>query len=153
MKILAVDPGRTTGICVLESDQTNSIRVAMANQIPWEVRKLQLWALIAGTSVTWPLGQPDAIVIEDFKLRPGRAMEQIGSDFPSVHIIGMVEGFHFALQQTCPIVYQTPAIIGRVQILPPHEKLLAGQEHAKDAYKHARYYLITKANKHEPSNS
>lgn len=144
MIILGIDPGRTTGICVLENDQTNSIEVAMASQIPWELRKSLLWALIAGTSITWPLGQPDAIVIEDFKLRPGRALEQIGSDFPSVHIIGMIEGFHYALQLRCPIVYQTPAIIGRVQVLPEHSSVFKGREHASDAYKHARYYLVTR---------
>lgn len=142
MQVLGIDPGQTTGVCTLETFPTrkgySNYRVVLAEQIPWETRKSDLLALLRGSSQP----QPDYIVMESFRLRPGRAMEQVGSTFPSVEIIGLVEGFVYALGLNIPIYYQEPAVISRVQILPEHEEFLKGKVHASDAYKHVRYYLV-----------
>lgn len=143
MLILAIDPGQTTGVCALESDPENNIRVVAAVQIPWSRRIEDFAALLAGTSEEG-LQQPDVIVFEAFRLRPGRAMEQVGSIFPSVRVIGIVEALHYTMDLKCPIVYQEPSILSRTEVLEEHKQHFVGREHAADAYRHARYYHVTR---------
>ena len=143
MIVLGVDPGQTTGFCLLKNCQGRQRVYSLleAGQILWDRRKLDMYALLSGTYRT-RLPVPEAIVIESFRLRPGRAMEQVGSTFPSVQVIGNIEAFQFALSLSVPLIFQEPSIISRVEILPEHEDRLTGKPHAQDAYKHARYYLV-----------
>lgn len=144
--IAAIDPGQTTGVCIIgETPKSNDFRVVGTWQIPWESRISFFVALFGGTFADdkgKPL-LPEVVIIENFHLRPGRALEQIGSEFPSVRVIGIVE---VLVALCCPkplLVFQDPSVIGRVSILPEHEERLAGLIHAQDAYRHARYYHIT----------
>lgn len=140
MLILGIDPGKTTGVCMLRTGET--VEVVLAEQIPWDRRKEDLWALFTAT-FREELPVPQYTVIENFRLRPGRAMEQVGSTFPSVEVIGLIEAFHFITKNFFDLVYQEPAIISRVQILPEHAAFFVGKPHAADAYRHARYFLTT----------
>jgi hypothetical protein len=144
--IVAIDPGQTTGVCAIrEAHKSDDFQVVGTWQIPWEDRVTFFVALFSGT---FALGKsksllPEVVVIENFHLRPGRALEQIGSEFPSVRVIGIVE---VLVALCCPkplLIFQDPSVIGRVSILPEHEERLAGLIHAQDAYRHARYYHIT----------
>lgn len=159
--IMGVDPGRTTGVCLIQ-EQERDFWVVTSWQIPWEQRVTFFVALFSGAFAD-PNGVillPEIVVIESFRLRPGRAMEQIGSEFPSVRVIGIVETLAeivpqlIALQTLIPamtakmvkkplLVYQEPSIISRVEILPEHKEELSGLIHAQDAYRHARYYHLT----------
>lgn len=140
MIVLGVDPGKTTGVCMLRTGKT--IEVIMAEQIPWETRLEDFWALLTAT-FREELPVPQYIVVENFRLRPGRAMEQVGSTFPSVEIIGLIEAFGYVTKNFFQIVYQEPGAISRVAILPEHAHFFTGLQHAADAYKHARYFCVT----------
>lgn len=116
----------------------------MAEQILWNRRKYDFWALFTATFQEG-LPMPQYVVIESFRLRPGRAMEQVGSTFPSVEMIGLIEAFQFVVgpMNFFEIVYQEPGAIGRTAVLPEHTKYFVGKPHAMDAYKHARYFFVT----------
>lgn len=93
MRILAIDPGKTTGVCLLETtSQHDDFEVALALEIPWEAHPEFLWALINGTLPQQRQPHPpEVVVVEAFRLRQGRALEQTGSDFPSSQVIGMIQ--------------------------------------------------------------
>lgn len=148
MIILGVDPGQTTGVCMIRTtdENINNFDVLLAEQVLWNNRHADFWALLV-TMNERIVPVPDIVVIENFRLRPGRAMEQVGSTFPSVNVIGLIEAFQYVAPISFELAYQEPAIIGRVQILPEHQELFVGKQHAADAYRHARYYSITNAHK------
>ena len=141
MYILGIDPGQTTGVCMLKIND-DDFEVVMAEQIPWSRRKEDLWALFTATFEE-ELPVPQYVVVESFRLRPGRAMEQVGSTFPSVEVIGLIEAFHFLAKSNFILSYQEPAMISRVQVLGEHASLLLGKVHSADAYRHARLFYIT----------
>lgn len=141
--IVAIDPGGTTGVCVIQ-ELANDFQVVYIDQIPWQNRVTFFKALFAGTltDVNGKPLLPEVVVIEAFRLRPGRAMEQVGSVFPSVRIIGIVEALISFMTPPPLLVFQEPIDMSRVSILPEHEELLKGFIHVQAAYKHARYYHV-----------
>lgn len=162
MRIVAIDPGKTTGICILQTSPRNDdFEVGYVGEMSWDDRFAISRALIAGM---WPqreLGAaarpPEVVIIERFRLRQGRAYQQAGSDFPSIQVQSIIETFVWLhnhnveygyMGATCDksieIVMQEPVCMAHVQILPDHHHLVAGSEHMKDAYKHARFYFVTK---------
>jgi len=143
--IVGVDPGTTTGVClIVADDRSNDFQVVGVWQIPWEDRLSFFPALLHGTFTNQGKPQlPEVVVIESFHLRPGRAMEQVGSVFPSVRIIGIVEAFASLCTPEPLLVLQDPSVIGRVEILQQHSAMLSTLIHAQDAYRHARYYCLT----------
>lgn len=147
--IVGIDPGHTTGFCMVDEKPKAGIddfQVVSVAQIPWEKRVSFFIALFNGTFAN-NKGEsqlPEIVVIESFRLRPGRAMEQVGSEFPSVRVIGIVEALTaLCLPERPLLVFQEPGVIGRVGILPKHEEQLRGLVHAGDAYRHVRYYHLT----------
>lgn len=168
MIILAIDPGRTTGICAIRTvDGVKGFEVVTALEILWENRLELLSALIDGTYFNPKVPQPpEAVVIENFRLRQGRALEQSGSDFPSSQLIGMVQAFlwmdkhivadapenikayvadnpqNFRPYGLDRLHFQEPANMANVKIMPEDLGLLTGSNHKQDAYKHARFYYL-----------
>lgn len=156
MHILAVDPGQTTGICILGvNKERDDFTVEYVGEMSWDDRFRQSRALVYGM---WPpkIGTaatpPEVVVIEQFRLRQGKAYQQAGSTFPSIYVQAIIETFvwewnrRFALEEinATQVVTQEPIAMARVQILPDHHYLVTGSEHMKDAYRHGRYYFETK---------
>lgn len=143
MKICGIDPGQTTGVCLIEDhDDSNDFQVLNVWQIPWENRLTFFKALLTCTFTNGESLVPEVVVIESFRLRPGRAMEQVGSEFPSVRIIGIVEALLSLCIPQPPLIFQEPSVTARVNILSDDQPILLGLVHASDAYKHARYYHL-----------
>lgn len=138
MRILAFDPGKTTGFCEAIVDPTNSnIQIVNSCTLAWE-RRFFVHELLQGTCEA-PL--PDVVVVESFHLYAHKAQELIGSIFPSVQIIGTLEAYAFELGIIDRIVYQPASVMSRVELLE-YGKLLAPSPHARDAFKHLRYYVV-----------
>jgi len=143
--IVGIDPGGTTGVCIIKeptSDGSDDFQVVGVHQIPWEDRLPSLLALMSGSLVDGNGERllPEIVVVENFHVRPGQAIEP---SVPSVRIIGIIEAF-WSLQNPRPLlVFQDPVVIGRTQILEQHKALFKGLIHAGDAYRHARYYHLT----------
>lgn len=151
MQILAIDPGRTTGICLVES-ASDGLRLVEVREILWDDRFDQLKALLDSMFLHPLLQEPQpvgAVVIETFRLRQGRAYEQSGSDFPSTQVIAIVQTLLWVRDPfyLTRLFYQEPAIIGRVKILDEHVNYVAGSEHKKDAYRHARFFYLAHGRK------
>ena len=142
MYILAIDPGLTTGACILDATPTG-FKVVTAVEIPWAQRFSMLAAFVLDMSSLLP-STPVAFVVESFRLRQGRAFQLSGSDFPSSQVIGAFECLLHMYNMSHLLTMQEPGVMSRVQILPEHFYDVEGSEHKKDAYKHARYYFVTK---------
>ena len=149
MNVISIDPGHTTGVCIAQTTP-DSFEVVKTLEIPWAHRFGGLQTLLGGTYTIQgvPL-TPEAVVIENFRLRPDKAHSQIGQTFPSSQIIGIVQAFLYAAGYLEILEVQEPGQRTRVKILDNHKEMVSGSQHLKDAYQHARYYWI----KHVRSNS
>jgi hypothetical protein len=141
MRILAIDPGHTTGVATGLWDSGLDFKLWNAFQLPWEMR----------FTLAHEIDLADLIVIESFRLYKHKAQDQINSDFPSVQVIGAVEAFAWRLSKLEKIVKQPSSCIQNVKILSEHEEFTRGLIHAQDAYRHLRYYIVTQATETVPA--
>ena len=149
-RIIGIDPGRTTGFVDLLEDDDGALHVLEAMEVLWDER-FRLRELIEGMPIQVdernqdePLYlSPHAIVIEAFNLRAADAHHQVGSDFPSVRIIGIVEAFANDLGVLGRIVYQPASLKEFVKL----KNKLPASDHIEDAYRHARYFAVRERNK------
>lgn len=140
--IMGWDPGETTGVCVAEWNQLEtSFKVIYSSLVTWPTRLPRIRELIEAY-------QPTNTVVESFRLYESKARDQIGNDFPSVQVIGIIEAYLYMTGLQLPTYQSASTISGRppVQILPEHQGLLylgtaAMMEHSNDAYKHMRYWI------------
>ncbi len=152
IKILSIDPGETTGVCaavVLPSDE--DIRIVKSCTLGW-AQRFDVRGLLQSTFSDengWVSLTPDVIVVEGFRLYANRAKQQIGNDFPSVQLIGMIEFVSYELGVLDRVVYQPASCMKMVTIEPKYRSQLMNSEHARDAFKHLRYYAVTKLFAHD----
>lgn len=133
--LLSLDPGTTTGYAVVEATES-SLEVIKAGTILWNDRFYDLQELVN----EWPY---DHIIVETFRLFPHKAMSQIGSHFPSAQVIGIIEFLLWHRGYLDRLVYQNPSIKARTQVM---DDSIPNITHVQDAYRHARYFAITKLN-------
>ena len=123
MKILAVDPGGTTGWALFYDG-----KLFMCDEATgwYDIKFIVSRAL-------------DVIVYEDFVLFPHKAAAQIGSKMPAVSVIGVLQ--YTATLQDILIVSQPASIknIAKKKFDLPNFK----SEHIKDAALHGLYYIAT----------
>lgn len=136
-KVLTIDPGRTTGVCLGIYQGGRNYEIERCWEVVWEQR----FAFVQSIAEI----KPDVLVVEAFRLYAHKSQQQIGSDFPSVQLIGAIE--YVAYHANIPLIYQMPSNISQTAILDRHLPLVQGSEHKKDAYKHLRYFCITKGPK------
>lgn len=143
-EIIAFDPGGTTGVCHINNFRINEtgqldFDIQRTHAITWENRFKEVYDILKWFSNSTEL----AIVIEAFRLYARESKSQINSDFPSSQVIGIIQAYShlFGILQYTEIV---PAQVRlRAKVLSQHKKLLASGPHAKDAYQHARAFLVT----------
>lgn len=139
--IIGIDPGQTTGICIVQTDKepVGGFHILVADDYEWEDR-FGLAGLIKKS-----IKALSTVVIESFNLYPVAAKGQaaIRSSFPSVEMIGIVS--YACHINEIELVRQPPSVRSRVTVLPEHKEALRGLHHAVDAYKHVRYYLVHQA--------
>lgn len=127
-KVLAFDPGETTGIAYLDEDST--YWMGDTQNIYEYLEKIKL----DKTPV-------DVIVYEEYFVRPEQAKLNIGRN-RTVEAIGAIAGF--AARHNIPIVTYPTRIKGTqakmTQVFP--KKATKRISHRLDAYNHGRYYLI-----------
>ncbi len=141
-RIVAVDPGQTTGWAEgVFNPNTREWDVRDVKEIAWEERFL-MRLLLTSSDGPEPL-LPSYIICERFILYPYKAKQQIGSEFPSVRVIGTLEAYLEQLGLLSLLTFQNASVRERVQVLPQHAHLVVGSEHKKDAYQHLRYFIVT----------
>lgn len=136
MKILAFDPGETTGWALVSLTLAEPIRDRVVVPI---TGTLELWR---GVYDLIDKHAPDFIVVEIFRLFPHRLRAQIGSTFPTVKVIGVIE--YIADGFGISVVLQEPS--DRLQVkgwwstnyLPKSMRITS---HERSALQHALLFL------------
>ena len=143
MRVIGIDPGQTTGYVDIHLNGS-SWQVVDAQEITWDER-FRLGPLLAGTPSDNIVGPPlpDYVVVEQFTLYAHKAQEQIGSHFPSARVIGTLEAYMYDAGIIDRLIFQPASVRSLVKIMPAHEAILTGSPHKRDAYQHARYFLVT----------
>lgn len=118
MKVLAFDPGETTGYCVLDDGTLSGGSFPMWSEVP---------KLIKG----WV---PTVIVCEDFVLYPKKARYLIYDRFKTVKVIGVIE--YVASLHDIPVVLQMASLGKSIKL----RRIGGLSRHAHDATRHAIYY-------------
>lgn len=137
MNIIGIDPGATTGyVEAFRSD--DGLEVLQALEIAWAARHTLI--PLIGSKVREDPSVPTVVVVESFRLYPHEFQHQVGSSFPSVHIIGIVDAACWLANPRPELVEQPASIKSRTQL----KHTLPRSEHVRDAYKHARYYYEAK---------
>jgi hypothetical protein len=155
--VIGVDPGKTTGLAIVEAlgsvpfaspaGRVIQVRWGMqildASDVPWNDRFvitdiIAAWFKQVGN--VW-------VVCEAFNLYAHAAQSQINSDFPSVQIIGMLQAEMHRLNRYDRLIMQPASTRKPIQIKGEYKQPLQGLHHAKDAFKHARYFIITQKDK------
>lgn len=135
-QILGVDPGGTTGFCVIEYGPDSKPVLKEA----WQ----EAGGLGGVLAIRDKIIKHEIVVCESFTLRPGVKMP----DLSPVYIIGALEAL---MPYQDSLVYQQPS----AKVLCPDDKLKkigmyqVAKPHANDAIRHAIIYLV-KTN-HQPT--
>lgn len=148
---IAVDPGTTSGLVVARDVKSpTDFTLSYVAEISWSNRFMFLDLIRDNYQSV------ETIIIEDFRLYKSKAKDQINSQFPSVSVKAVIETAAYQYNIFDRIHYQMAYCIHRtvngrmqstVKLLDQHVDQLAKRNHAKDAYRHLRYYLITQGAK------
>lgn len=141
MRVLAIDPGLKSGVCLYDGDEQK----AHLDIIPGGLIGLQDW--YANTTNRLAGMHLDVIVCESFELEEGTH----GVDLTPVGIIDWVKTGGMSHNVFAPIVWQrrnqrgkdkliTPAVLKRAGLYPKRGELKEGHQVA--ALQHALNYLV-----------
>lgn len=129
MKLLAADPGESTGIAFFEDGVLKFTRTITSLS--------ELWSLLIST-------KPTHLVSESFRLYPGKAAAKMFSGFPEIEVIGVIR-LYTILNKI--ILREQPA--SKAKTAWPDERLKQVKakdmrgltKHEKDAIRHGLCYL------------
>lgn len=134
-RIIALDPGDTTGFAYGVLTDDGQFRLELAGEREW----LQMCEWLHENLERRYL---DEVVIESWRLRPGRAPALSGGRLIPVQCIGAIR-LACALNKT-PLHVQEPAIKQVVdRMMGDTAYLPKGSNHAKDATRHLFYHYLT----------
>jgi len=132
---LCFDPGHTTGWAVFK---------CMTLQDSGEIDTTDIEKATAEVELLLSEHQPDALVIEDYRVYKWRAKHHAGSDMLTTRVIGCIE----TLAVIChiPLIVKQPAHIAKGfcddKKLRKWGYYSKGQKHARDAIRHGCYFLL-----------
>lgn len=138
-RVIAFDPGRTTGTCIVDIHSRNTFDVVLAYAVEWEYRNQAILALLQ------KYGPFKLIIVEDFKLFPKMAQNRtmMGNHFDAVRMIGIIEAC--ALQvgyNPDNIKFYPPYVKTNFDVKPEHREKLYVSEHNRDAYRLIAYHSL-----------
>ena len=121
MRILAFDPGETTGWCYLDTDRSETLS---QGEFPTYTG---LCGVLAKTA-------PDLVIIERFLLYPWSAKRLKWNKLVAVQVIGVIK--FLCEEQLIPYILRNASVAKSVQLRQPLES-----KHATDAFRHILAYL------------
>jgi len=147
-KLVAFDPGATTGVCVanvtIHKNLVTDLDVVESAAIPWDRRFEAIEFYL-----NWlPY---DYCIVEDFRLYKTKAKAQVNNRFPSSQLIGVIE--YLCWELDIPIQFQMAAERKRVKVEPIYYEILGGVtrnktpvvQHRWDSFQHLRYFAVKRA--------
>lgn len=139
-RMLALDPGGTTGVAIFDYEQDSQPVMVMNDQIPGSLEGFIEWYLDRKPKYQW-----DHIVCEDFTLR----LNVKFPDLSPVYIIGALNGIEWYSVHTLTMQQPTMKPLCDDDRLKKMGLHTPGFGHANDAVRHAIIYLRNK--KHMPT--
>lgn len=143
MNIVSFDPGKTTGVVVAHWESGRHFDLLLTGVIPWNDRFTQTKDVISHY-------KPEYIVIESFRLYPHKAQSQIGKDFPSAQMIGIIETYAHDHGLLAGVRLQPANVRSSVKVIDDHKRMVGASPHVNDAYRHLRYYIIVNLPNEKP---
>lgn len=143
LRVLALDPGETVGVAVF--DGPNCVMLAQAPVLANEAGELQAGPLINELRRIICKWDPKVIVCEEYRVYRWKAKQHVQSDLFTPRLIGGIEYVCDELKK--PLIKQT-AHIAKTFVTDDKLKVWglytpsAGKKHARDAIRHAIYFLI-----------
>jgi hypothetical protein len=134
-RVVAFDPGVTTGFVSANWIGGKDFDLLDVEKITWDDRFGTVKNLLRFST-------PDHVVIEDFRLYHHRMKSQIGKDFPSVQMIGIIQTYCYEMDLLDRITMQPASVRSNVKIADEHLLMVGASPHIQDAYKHLRYFII-----------
>lgn len=129
--LLGVDPGKTTGWALFE----NGLPVTWGQAKGVEAFDIEL------DDIVQAYGPPNIVIVEDFALFRGKALQQSGSKMEASQVIGVMASF--ARRHKAELVKQPSNIL---PIAQKWSKMNMPSNHSTShwvsAYNHAWYYLV-----------
>jgi len=144
-RLLAVDPGETTGYCVLDVTH-ESIKLLIQGQIlAWPIERS-----ITHLTHIFTTQLPTEVVYEAYHIYSWRLEEHRFSEVPTIQIIGCLKTLAF--QRGLRVSHQT-AQVGKSffkdEMLRRVDMYYEGQPHARDSLRHALQFITFGPPKHQ----
>ncbi|MDD4722678.1 MAG: hypothetical protein PHR07_08045 [Acidaminococcaceae bacterium] len=137
MILIAIDPGKTTGVVCAHAPSLKTLYTLELITLTDVVDTI--------TKLSGSEGYPTTIIIEEFRLRKNKAVQQAGSTIPSAEVIGAIRGWAVG-KDNVEIVMQSASAIGTIVpvMLKAFDlwKPTVGKPHARDAARHLIYYCF-----------
>lgn len=132
IRIIAIDPGRTTGVAYYFRASTSD---------PFGAKQF----VCVNALVDWLISvQPTTIIMETFRLLREKALSLCGQDIYASEVIGAVKVF--CVSHNIPLIMQYPPTRNTVKRslleLMGLWQVTVGMHHARDAAKHLVVYLL-----------
>lgn len=129
-RLLALDPGETTGWAVFEDCQ-----LARCGQ--WPVRALEDFDAFVTDK------RPDAMVIENYRVYASRAAQHVGSEVNTAQYVGILKflGQMYQVPYTLQMAHQAKGWVSDTR-LNTLGLFQTGKRHANDAIRHGVYWLL-----------
>ena len=128
MRVLAVDPGGMNGLAWFKENGD----LDGFNQV-----KLDDFAVWLENHEP----KPDVVVVEDYRLRKGKALQQSGSNMPASQAIGIVDSYckrnHIQMVKQPAYILATAVKMTQMPLPKDHS-----QSHWVAAYNHGFWYLV-----------
>ena len=137
-RLVALDPGETTGFAMFERYETETILTAAQQLNTWPMEKAvpEFKAVINSY-------RPDFVVYETYHVYKWRLQEHAFSEVPTIQLIGAIK--LLCIERNIPYYKQT-ALTGKSFATDPKLEYwgfyLPGLVHARDAIRHGCQYLL-----------
>lgn len=133
--LLALDPGETTGYCIFNPQ---GVLIAQGQERTWPLE-----SCIPVISKLLEAYQPKAVVFESYQVYSWKTEDHSWSQIPTVQVIGCVKTLIILanisyFQQTAQVAKQFVSD----QRLKDWNMWFVGIRHARDAIRHACYFLL-----------
>ena len=146
MRVMAIDPGVTTGWAIGNYDAaTKTLAVEASGYTPWRE-----FAVMIFEAMQDPERRFDHVVYETWRLYKTHAMTQVGSDMPSSQCVGCIwlavemanRGGHRCTISDQPAAYKKviDARMGGPETYLPKSEV----DHDRDALRHLWYWAMRK---------
>jgi Holliday junction resolvasome RuvABC endonuclease subunit len=144
-RLLALDPGETTGWSVWDShnNATHYEMVECGQLETWDKTNNTINPCVTNFPKLLTHFEPDEVVYESYRVYEWKAESHSWSDVPTLRIIGSMETR--IIDANLPYCHQTAQVAKKFvtdDLLKSFGFYQRGQRHSRDSMRHALYYIL-----------